>query len=68
MLTTGTAVIAPTSSFVSSWFMKRVTAAIDEYSQPWMPAISERRGPSRFPVASNAGCSTPLKTNVRRSI
>ncbi len=32
MLTTGTAVIVPASSLVSSSFMNRVTAAIDEYS------------------------------------
>jgi hypothetical protein len=48
--------------------MKRITAAIDEYSHPWTPAISESRGPSRVPAASKAGCSMPLKTNVRRSI
>jgi hypothetical protein len=48
--------------------MNRITAAIDEYSHPWTPAISDRRGPSRVPAASKAGCSTPLKTNVRRAI
>ena len=34
MLTIGTAVIRPESSLVSSAFMKRTTAAIDEYSPP----------------------------------
>ena len=58
MLTTGTAVIEPASSSVSSSFMKRVTAAIEEYSQPWMPPISATCGPSCEPRASNAGCST----------
>ena len=73
MLTTGTAVIEPLSSSTRSSFMKRVTAAIEEYSQPWMPPSSATCGPSREPRASNAGCSSPPsrssgKTIVRRSI
>ena len=52
MLTIGTAVIDPESSLVSSSFMKRVTAAIEEYSQPWTPPISATCGPSAAPRAS----------------
>ena len=68
MLTTGTAVIEPASSLVSSSFMNRVTAAIDEYSQPWTPPINATCGPSLDPRASNAGCSRPPKVNVRRVV
>ena len=42
------------------------TAAIDEYSQPWMPPISESRGPSLAPLASNAGCSSPASGSCGR--
>ena len=59
MLTTGTAVIVPASSLVSSSFMNRVTAAIDEYSQPWMPPISESCGPSFAPARLEAGMLEP---------
>ncbi|TML73379.1 MAG: MFS transporter, partial [Actinobacteria bacterium] len=53
--------------------MKRITEAMDEYSQPCTPAISATCGPSRAPRASKAGCSIPAsrssrKTIVRRSI
>ena len=73
MLTIGTAVIRPESALVSSSFMKRTTAAIDEYSPPWMPAIRQRCGPSAAPRASKHGSSSPASTSaskriVRRSI
>ena len=73
MLTIGTAVIRPESALVSSSFMKRTTAAIDEYSPPWMPAIRHRCGPSAAPRASKHGSSSSASSSaskriVRRSI
>ena len=64
MLTIGTAVIRPESALVSSSFMKRTTAAIDEYSPPWMPAIRQRCGPSAAPRASKHGSSSSASTSV----
>src|SRR3954454_9571197 len=66
--TTGTAVIVPESSEVSSSRMTLVTAAIELYSQPWMPAISESRGPSVAPSASKHGCSRPASRRTLRRI
>ena len=73
MLTIGTAVIRPASALVSSAFMKRTTAAIDEYSPPWIPPSRQRCGPSRSPAASKHGSSSPASSSwskriVRRSI
>src|SRR5579875_4190320 len=68
MLTTGTAVIDPASSSVASSLMKRTTAAIEEYSQPWMPPSRATCGPSREPRASKAGCSTPARRSSGKTI
>ena len=73
MLTIGTAVMRPVSSPASSAFMKRTTAAIDEYSPPWIPPSRQRCGPSRAPAASKHGSSSPASSSwsnliVRRSI
>ena len=54
----GTAVILRASVAGSRPFMNRLTAAIDEYSQPWIPPSSARCGPSAAPSATKAGCST----------
>jgi DNA-directed RNA polymerase specialized sigma24 family protein len=47
--------------------MTFVTAAIDEYSQPWTPPIRLRLGPSCVPVSSKAGTATPLRVIVVRT-
>ncbi len=67
MLTTGTAVMLPLSWLASSSRITRVTAAIDEYSQPWMPPISERFGPSPAPWTLKAGTSRPFRWTVVRT-
>ena len=66
MLTTGTAVIVPRARRVELAH-DLVTAAIEEYSQPWTPPIRLRRGPSRAPVRSKAGTATPLSVIVVRT-
>ena len=48
----------PASSLVSSSFMNRTTAAIDEYSPPWIPPSRQRCGPS--PLAAR-----PRSTGAR---
>src|SRR3954452_1096476 len=66
-LTTGTAVIVPDSSPSSSSRITRMQAAIEEYSQPWMPAIRLSRGASAAPCAVKQGCGSPARvTSVRR--
>ena len=67
MLTTGTAVMRPRSSLGSSSRMTSMTAAIDEYSQPWTPPIRLRCGRRAAPVRSKAGTATSLRVIVVRT-
>src|SRR5690349_3835879 len=61
MLTIGTAVIEPCSSCSSKPRMTLMTAAIEEYSQPWIPPINESFGPSWAPWSSTAGTARSLR-------
>ena len=46
--------------------MKRVSASIEAYSQPWIPAIMHALGPSCEPRASITGISTgPIRRRLR---
>src|SRR3954453_615302 len=67
MLTTGTPVTVPAKLVPSSSRMTRVTAAIDEYSHPWMPPITDTRGPSLVPCRLKQGTSRPLRLSVVRT-
>ena len=58
----------PASRPGSSAPMNRVTAAIDEYSQPWTPPSSARCGPSSRPRASKAGCTNSESSGASKEI
>src|SRR3954451_14869280 len=65
MLTTGTPVTVPLTSACSSSRIRRVTAAIEEYSQPWMPPITLTFGPPSPTL--KAGTSSPARVIVVRT-
>ena len=44
--------------------MNRVTAAIDEYSHPWIPPISDTRGPSSRTLRDERRMLEPLQQLV----
>ena len=52
--TIGTVVTEPASAAGSRPRISSTAPLIDEYSQPWMPAITTRCGPSRAPRAWKA--------------
>src|SRR3954469_7077599 len=66
MLTTGTAVMRPESAAGSRPRITSMTAAIEEYSQPWTPPIRLSDGPSWAPVSSKAASATVLRVIVVR--
>src|SRR3954454_6907322 len=65
MLTTGTPVTVPLRSACSSSRISRVTAAIEEYSQPWMPPMTLTLGPPSPTL--KAGTSSPARVIVVRT-
>src|SRR3954470_4825818 len=65
MLTTGTPTTVPCSSAPSSSRISRVTAAIELYSQPWIPPMTLIRG-APCPT-SKQGTSSPLRVIVVRT-